>query len=110
MSSVINDKTFLPVTVVFIFWNSTIELNIAFEAVDRLQQKAVAVQLHGRTQKGRGGRGLGPSEKSQKYRVSLQYWSGSPETSQRYQASIYCWNIIGPPTKRHLNGVSLVGR
>ena len=32
--------------------------------------------------------GLNPPEKSQKYRVSLQYWSGSPEKSQSYQASI----------------------
>ena len=29
-----------------------------------------------------------PPEKSEKYRVSLQYWSGSPEKSQSYQASI----------------------
>ena len=35
---------------------------------------------------------------------------GSPEKSQSYQASIPCWAIIGPPAKRHLNGVSLAGR
>ena len=29
-----------------------------------------------------------PPEKSQKYRVSLQYWAGSPKKSQSYQASI----------------------
>ena len=36
------------------------------------------------------GQGSGPSppEKSQKYRVSLHYWSGPPEKSQSYQASI----------------------
>ena len=32
------------------------------------------------------------------------------EKSQRYQANIQCWAIIGPPTKRHLNDVSLAGR
>ena len=38
-----------------------------------------------------GGTGVGtppPPEKSQRYRVSLQNWSGSPEKSQIYQASI----------------------
>ena len=35
-----------------------------------------------------GGQGVRPPEKSQKYRVCLQYWSGSPEKSQSYQASI----------------------
>ena len=47
---------------------------------------------------------------SQKYRVSWQYWSGSPEKSQSYQASIQCWAIIGTPAKHHLNRVSLAGR
>ena len=35
-----------------------------------------------------GGGAVGPDhtpEKSQKYRVSLQYWSGSPEKPQSYQ-------------------------
>ena len=38
----------------------------------------------------RGGRGRGPDplKKSQKYRVSLQYLSGSPGKSQNYKASI----------------------
>ena len=48
-----------------------------------------------------GGRGSGPPppppEKSQKIRVSKQYWSRSPEKSQSYQASIQCWAIIDPP-------------
>ena len=47
-----------------------------------------------------GGRGSGPPpppEKSQKIRVSKQYWSRSPEKSQSYKASIQCWAIIGPP-------------
>ena len=48
-----------------------------------------------------------PSQKSQKYRVSWQYWSGSPEKSQSYQATIQCWAIMGSPAKCHLNGVSL---
>ena len=30
----------------------------------------------------------------------------NPLKSQSYQASIQCWAIIGPPAKRHLNGVS----
>ena len=42
-----------------------------------------------------------PPEKSQKLRVSKQYWSRSPEKSQSYKASIQCWAIIGPPAKRH---------
>ena len=29
--------------------------------------------------------------------------------SQSYQSSIECWVTIGPPSKRHLNGVSLAG-
>ena len=61
---------------------------------------------------GGGGRGQGVQipRKFTKYRVSEQYWSGSPEKSQNYQASIQCWGIIGPPANRHLNGVSLAGR
>ena len=51
-----------------------------------------------------------PSGKTQKYRLSKQYWSGSPEKSQSYQASIQCWAIIGTPAKRHLIGVSLEDR
>ena len=51
-----------------------------------------------------------PPEKSQKYRVSWQYWSVSSEKSQSYQASIQCWANISTPAKQHLNGVSLVGR
>ena len=47
-----------------------------------------------------------PPLKSQKYRVSFQYWSWSPKKSQSYQVSISCWAIIGQPAKRHLNGVS----
>ena len=43
--------------------------------------------------------GTGDPEKSQKYRVSLQYWSRSPEKSQSYQASNQ-WAIIGPPAYR----------
>ena len=31
-----------------------------------------------------------PPEKSQKYRVSKQYWPGPPEKSQSYRASIRC--------------------
>ena len=46
---------------------------------------------------GGGGRGSRPPlKKSNKYRVSYQYWSGSPEEAQRYKASIQCWASIGP--------------
>ena len=58
---------------------------------------------------GGGTGGLDPPEKSQKYRVSLQYWSRSPEKSQSYQASIQRWASICLPMKRHFNGVSLAG-
>ena len=51
-----------------------------------------------------------PPEKSQKYRVSKQCLSGSPEKAQSYQASIQFWAIVGTPAKRNLNGVSLAGR
>ena len=60
---------------------------------------------------GVGGQGARtPTEKSQKYRASLQYWSDSPVKPHSLQASIQCWAIIGPPVKRHLNGVSLEDR
>ena len=58
-----------------------------------------------------GGSDPPPPDKPQKYRVSYQYLSGFPVKSQSYQAtSIQCWATIGPPVKRHLNGVSLAGR
>ena len=73
---------------------------------------ALILGCHGRIQ--RWDRGSGPPppplRKSQKIRVSKQYWSRSPEKSQSYQASIQCWAIISPPAKRHLNGVSLAGQ
>ena len=65
---------------------------------------------HGRIQRGDRGSGPLPPEKLQKYRVSLQCWSGSSEKSQGCKAGIQCWAIIGTPAKRHLNGVSLTGR
>ena len=64
----------------------------------------------GRRGWGQGVRTPPPPEKSQKYWVSLQYWSGSPEKQQSYQSSIQCWDSICPPAKRHFNGVSLAGR
>ena len=45
-----------------------------------------------------------PPEKSQKYRVSKQYWSGCPENHKATKpASIHCLAIIGTPAKRHLS-------
>ena len=64
---------------------------------------------HARIQMGEGA-GDPTAIKPQKYRISRQYWSGCPEKSQSYQTSFQCWAIIGPPAKRHLNGVSLAGR
>ena len=55
-----------------------------------------------------GSRAPPPPEKSQKYWVSLQYWSRSPERSQSYQVGIQCWAIIGTTAKRHLNNGPLI--
>ena len=52
-----------------------------------------------------GGQGVRIPEKSQKYRVSEQYWSGSPEN---HKAAKPAFNV-GPSSAR-LNGVSLAGR
>ena len=49
-----------------------------------------------------------PPVKTQKYRDSQQYWSGSPEKLQRYQASILCWANIGPPERRADEGPFIV--
>ena len=60
----------------------------------------------------RGGTG-GPDPpwiKSQKYRVSKQYWSGSPEKSQGYKANIHGWAIIGTPAKRRFAGGTMMAR
>ena len=61
-------------------------------------------------ERGQGVRTPHPPEKSQKYRVPYQYWSGSPLKPHSYQASIKCWATIGPPAKRRLNSVLLAGR
>ena len=58
---------------------------------------ALILGCHGRIQSGDRGSRPPPPEKSQKIRISKQYWSRSPEKSQSYQASIQCWAIIGPP-------------
>ena len=59
---------------------------------------------------GGGAGGPDPPEKSQKYRIFLQYCSRSPEKSQSYQASIQCQDIIGPPAKCYFKGVLLAGQ
>ena len=58
--------------------------------------------------RGRTG-GPDPPEKSQKYTVYLQYWSGCPENSESYQVSIQCLAIFDMRAKHHLYGVSLAG-
>ena len=69
-----------------------------------------AYKKHERIQRGGAGGPDPAPEKSQKYWVSEQYWSGSPEKIQSCQASIQCRAIIGTPAKRNLNDVSLAGR
>ena len=54
-----------------------------------------------------------PTEKYKKYMVSLKLFlailARTTLKSQSYQSSIQCWALIGPPAKRHLNGVLLAG-
>ena len=60
---------------------------------------------------GGGGEGdLDPPEKSQNKGFSSNTGLDSLKNSQSYQASIQCRAIIGTPSKRHLNCVSLAGR
>ena len=59
--------------------------------------------IHARIQGGGGGQGVRiPTGKSQSYRVSYQYWSGSHGKSQSYPVGIQCWATICPARKRHL--------
>ena len=71
-----------------------------------ISMRVYIVRSHARIQ--RGDRGPDPPEKLQKYRISSQYWTGSPEIY--YQASIQRWAIIGTPSKTAFKGVSLAGR
>ena len=59
---------------------------------------------------GAGGPDPPPPGKSQSCRVPYENWSGSHEKSQSYQDIIQYWATSSPPAKRHLNGVSLMGR
>ena len=55
---------------------------------------------------GGGGGGAGgpyPPEKSQKYRVSLQYWSGSPENHKTNKSAFN----VGPSSARQRNAISM---
>ena len=56
---------------------------------------------------GGGGRGSRPPEKSQN--IGFLSKTGL-NPLENHKATIQCWAIIGPPAKRHLNGVSLAGR
>ena len=51
--------------------------------------------------------GPDPSEKSQKYRVSQQFWSGSPEKPQSYQASI---SNVGKSSAGQRDAIKMVFR
>ena len=57
--------------------------------------------------------GTGVRTPSLKYHKNIGFLSKTgpdPEKSQSYQASIQYWANIGPPAKRHSNGVSLAGQ
>ena len=58
----------------------------------------------------RGDGGSGPPWKVTKNIGFLSNMVPDPLKTQSYQSSIQCRAIIGPPAKRHLNGVSLAGR
>ena len=64
---------------------------------------------HGRIQRGGGGPDP-PPLKNHKNKGFLSNTGPDPRKWQSYPASIQCQVIIGTPAKRHLNGVSLVGR
>ena len=55
-----------------------------------------------------GDRGSAPSPHPLEIHKAIMIWI--PWNFTSYQASIKCWAIIGPPAKRHSNGVSLMGR
>ena len=61
-----------------------------------------------------GGGGGGPHPPPHPWKIKyicfLAVLIRIPLKSQSYQGSIQCWAIIGTPTKRHFNGVSLAGR
>ena len=75
--------------------NTVISVNIITDHYRFIHYRSTHIYSHVRIQ-----RGGGPApEKSQNYRISLQYWSGSLEKPQSYEGSIQCWAIIGTPTK-----------
>ena len=51
-----------------------------------------------------GGGGVWTPEKSQKYRVFLQYWSGSPEKATKSALN------VGPSSARQRNAISIAFR
>ena len=58
------------------------------------------------TEGGRGG-GRGPDPLLKNYK-NIRFLSNTgpyPLKTQSYQSDIQCWAIIGPPAKRHLNGI-----
>ena len=53
-----------------------------------------------------GGQGGMPPEKSQKYRVSKQYWSGSPENHDTTNPAFNVW----PSSARQRNAILMAFR
>ena len=96
----------------WIFQKSQRSTSIAFLNYEyQLNQITIDRKIQARIQTVEGTGSPDPAGKSQSYRVSQQYLdSGSPRKSRSYQASIQFLVIIGPPAKRHLNGVLLAGR
>ena len=65
--------------------------------------------LHVRIQRGGGGAG-GPDLTPKNHKNIDFLRNNGLSYMYMYQASIQCWAFIGPPAKRHFNGVSLAGR
>ena len=62
------------------------------------------------SRRGGGGQGVRPPLKNHKNIVFFSNTGPDPLKITKHQARIQLWFIIGPPAKRHLNGVSLAGR
>ena len=80
---------------------------IAFLVPDFSRDKSLTYSASTDPEDWTGGGGLPPPpEKSQKYRVSKQYWPGPPEKSQKYWASIN----VRPLSARQQNAMQMAFR